>query len=230
MQDDYELVETQMNLLLSALHARGSLQTLMKEGSSGKASGMPQVHHCIRHAVFAVPAEVLAAEESSKGRRAVGFESESASSASSSLVSFAAAADASDATGSPPLQRSYRRVDLVVVPHQDRAAAVLGWSGSRQFERAIRYHTKGRLPGQLSCKTETQDTLAILETEGSPRWSRWASGPGQRWQLSQSGLHAVTCDSANVAISVQFSAKATSEEEIFQLLGLEYIPPTERNV
>jgi DNA polymerase mu len=33
-----------------------------------------------------------------------------------------------------------RRLDLTVIPHQDWAAAVLGWSGSTMFERALRLY------------------------------------------------------------------------------------------
>ncbi|XP_030598578.1 DNA-directed DNA/RNA polymerase mu isoform X2 [Archocentrus centrarchus] len=78
------------------------------------------------------------------------------------------------------------RVDLVVSPISQFAFAVLGWTGSKLFERELR---------------------------------RWA---GHEKDMSLSS-HAVFDNKQNRYL------RATSEEEIFAYLGLEYIPPSERN-
>ncbi|XP_049460426.1 DNA-directed DNA/RNA polymerase mu [Epinephelus fuscoguttatus] len=78
------------------------------------------------------------------------------------------------------------RVDLVVSPISQFAFALLGWTGSKLFERELR---------------------------------RWA---GHEKAMSLSS-HALYDNKQNKYL------RATSEEEIFAHLGLEYIPPTERN-
>jgi hypothetical protein len=187
-----------MALLLSALKERGVLALLMKEGSPGYARGTPPVHHCVKLAVFSLPA-----------------------------------AGAGAGAGAADAGRVFRRVDLVVVPHEDKAAAILAWSGSLMFEKALKYFVNGRAPGQLSCTTEVQRSLEELETVGSPTWSTWAmrDPPTQRWHLSQSGLHAVECDATTSTVTkVVGTFKPAHERDVFRVLGLEYIPPTERNV
>ncbi|KAM4719989.1 DNA-directed DNA/RNA polymerase mu [Anableps anableps] len=78
------------------------------------------------------------------------------------------------------------RVDLVVSPISQFAFALLGWTGSKLFERELR---------------------------------RWA---GHERGMSLSS-HALYDNKQGRYI------RASSEEEIFAHLGLEYIPPTERN-
>ncbi|XP_068430481.1 DNA-directed DNA/RNA polymerase mu [Clinocottus analis] len=78
------------------------------------------------------------------------------------------------------------RVDLVVSPIGQFAFALLGWTGSKLFERELR---------------------------------RWA-GHEKSMSLSSHALF----DNAQSRY-----LKASSEEEIFAHLGLEYIPPSERN-
>lgn len=78
------------------------------------------------------------------------------------------------------------RVDLVVSPYSQFAFALLGWTGSKLFERDLR---------------------------------RWA-GREKAMSLSSHALYH----------SIQGTyLRASSEEEIFAHLGLEYIPPCERN-
>ncbi|XP_067114151.1 DNA-directed DNA/RNA polymerase mu isoform X3 [Osmerus mordax] len=78
------------------------------------------------------------------------------------------------------------RVDLVVSPHSQFAFALLGWTGSKLFERDLR---------------------------------RWAKQE-KAMSLSSHALYN----------SIQGTyLRASSEEEIFAHLGLEYIPPSERN-
>ncbi|XP_070706506.1 DNA-directed DNA/RNA polymerase mu [Pempheris klunzingeri] len=78
------------------------------------------------------------------------------------------------------------RVDLVVSPISQFAFALLGWTGSKLFERELR---------------------------------RWA-GHEKAMSLSSHALYDNTQSRY---------LRATSEEEIFAHLGLEYIPPSERN-
>uniref|UniRef100_A0A3B4AWE6 DNA-directed DNA/RNA polymerase mu n=1 Tax=Periophthalmus magnuspinnatus TaxID=409849 RepID=A0A3B4AWE6_9GOBI len=78
------------------------------------------------------------------------------------------------------------RVDLVVSPISQFAFAVLGWTGSKLFERELR---------------------------------RWA-GQVKSMSLSSHALY----DNKQCKY-----LRATSEEEIFTHLGLEFIPPSERN-
>ncbi|XP_053303689.1 DNA-directed DNA/RNA polymerase mu isoform X2 [Pleuronectes platessa] len=78
------------------------------------------------------------------------------------------------------------RVDLVVSPFSQFAFALLGWTGSKLFERDLR---------------------------------RWA---GQEKAMSLNS-HALYDNTQKRYL------KATSEEEIFAHLGLEFIPPSERN-
>lgn len=78
------------------------------------------------------------------------------------------------------------RVDLVVSPISQFAFALLGWTGSKLFERELR---------------------------------RWA---GHEKAMSLSS-HALYDNKQNIYL------RATSEEEIFTHLGLEYIQPCERN-
>ncbi|XP_073334033.1 DNA-directed DNA/RNA polymerase mu [Pagrus major] len=78
------------------------------------------------------------------------------------------------------------RVDLVVSPISQFAFALLGWTGSKLFERELR---------------------------------RWA-GHEKNMSLSSHALY----DNKQRSY-----LRATSEEEIFAHLGLEFIPPSERN-
>uniref|UniRef100_A0A3P9MGC1 DNA-directed DNA/RNA polymerase mu n=1 Tax=Oryzias latipes TaxID=8090 RepID=A0A3P9MGC1_ORYLA len=85
-------------------------------------------------------------------------------------------------------QRAWRavRVDLVVSPISQFAFALLGWTGSKLFERELR---------------------------------RWA-GHERGMSLSSHALY----DNKQGAY-----LRAASEEEIFAHLGLEFVPPSERN-
>ncbi|KAM4634992.1 DNA-directed DNA/RNA polymerase mu isoform 2-T2 [Polymixia lowei] len=91
-----------------------------------------------------------------------------------------------DRTDSEPKPRRAVRVDLVVSPKSQFAFALLGWTGSKLFERDLR---------------------------------RWA-GHEKAMSLSSHALY----DSKQKRY-----LRASSEEEIFAHLGLDYIPPSERN-
>lgn len=78
------------------------------------------------------------------------------------------------------------RVDIIVAPRSQWAFALLGWTGSRQFERSIRLWATKK-------KGMTLSSHALIDDR-----------TGQAFQ-------------------------AESEEEIFKLLGLDYIEPSFRN-
>ncbi|XP_072122500.1 DNA-directed DNA/RNA polymerase mu isoform X2 [Mobula birostris] len=78
------------------------------------------------------------------------------------------------------------RVDLVVVPYSQYAYALLGWTGSRLFERDLRRYAK-----RLKNMSLSSHSLFDIEQNAF--------------------------------------LPAATEEEIFVHLGLEYIPPHERN-
>uniref|UniRef100_A0A3B3VPZ3 DNA-directed DNA/RNA polymerase mu n=1 Tax=Poecilia latipinna TaxID=48699 RepID=A0A3B3VPZ3_9TELE len=83
------------------------------------------------------------------------------------------------------------RVDLVVSPISQFAFALLGWTGSKLFERELR---------------------------------RWA-GHEKGMSLSSHALY----DNKQLSCLQGRYIRASSEEEIFAHLGLEFIPPNERN-
>ncbi|XP_068128490.1 DNA-directed DNA/RNA polymerase mu [Hyperolius riggenbachi] len=78
------------------------------------------------------------------------------------------------------------RVDLVVTPHSEYPYALLGWTGSKHFERELRRFT----------------------------WDK------KKLTLNSHGLH----DAGKKCF-----ISATSEEDIFTYLGLQYVPPSDRN-
>ncbi|XP_014378915.1 DNA-directed DNA/RNA polymerase mu isoform X1 [Alligator sinensis] len=78
------------------------------------------------------------------------------------------------------------RLDLVVVPHSQLPFALLGWTGSRHFERELRRFARHKRE-------------MVLNSHGLYNMQQGTFLP------------------------------ASSEEEIFQHLGLDYIPPTLRN-
>ncbi|PWN38563.1 Nucleotidyltransferase [Meira miltonrushii] len=79
----------------------------------------------------------------------------------------------------------YRRVDIILGPWETHGAAVLGWTGSRQFERDIRL---------------------LAKHKGFTFHSTGLVHQGERAPLS-----------------------TPQEEDIFEILGLEYMPPRLRN-
>ncbi|KAL7981337.1 hypothetical protein Chor_002233 [Crotalus horridus] len=82
--------------------------------------------------------------------------------------------------------RTAVRVDLVVTPFSQFPFALLGWTGSRNFERDLRRFSKRE----------------------------------KKMTLNSHGLY---------HLEQKIFLPAASEEEIFQHLGLEYLPPEERN-
>ncbi|GAA6003631.1 hypothetical protein JCM10207_003518 [Rhodosporidiobolus poonsookiae] len=81
---------------------------------------------------------------------------------------------------------TFRRVDLIVTGWSNFGVALLGWTGSTQFERDLRTHAKAKNIKLDSGGLRTQDTDEPI-------------------------------------------AVGSSEEDVFRVLGLEYIDPTLRN-
>ncbi|XP_039264433.2 DNA-directed DNA/RNA polymerase mu-like [Styela clava] len=79
-----------------------------------------------------------------------------------------------------------RRVDLIVVPYSQFPFAVLGWTGSKHFEREIRRYSKSE----------------------------------KQIVLTSHGMY---------TLEGKQNIPASSEKEIFELLGLEYQDPEDRN-
>ena len=57
-----------------------------------------------------------------------------------------------------------------------------------------------------------------------------ASGPGERWQLTQKGLARVIHPARGETPIVQERKFVESEEELFEFLGLKYLEPWEREM
>ncbi|XP_044135157.1 DNA-directed DNA/RNA polymerase mu-like isoform X1 [Bufo gargarizans] len=95
-------------------------------------------------------------------------------------------AESGDFTSSGACTWRAVRVDLVVAPYEEYPYALLGWTGSKHFERELR------------------------------RFS-WHE---KNLSLNSHGLYNT---------EKECSIPATSEEEIFALLGLQYVPPPYRN-
>ncbi|KAK9532187.1 hypothetical protein VZT92_009585 [Zoarces viviparus] len=142
-----------------------------KDGPARPPSNMDRFERC--YSIFKLPEEARrGGEEARRGAE----EAEPCS----------GAAAASQVKGEGPKPWRAVRVDLVVSPISQFAFALLGWTGSKLFERELR---------------------------------RWA-GHEKAMSLSSHALY----DNKQSRY-----LRASSEEEIFAHLGLEYVPPSERN-
>ncbi|XP_018411317.1 PREDICTED: DNA-directed DNA/RNA polymerase mu [Nanorana parkeri] len=101
-------------------------------------------------------------------------------------VSSGVARSIGDSSGvSSPIWKAVR-VDLVVTPYSEYPYALLGWTGSKHFERELRRFS-------LQEKKMTLSSHGLFDGD------------------------------------TKCSIAATSEEEIFAYLGLDYVPPSDRN-
>ena len=111
------------------------------------------------------------------------------------------------------LEGKARRVDLVVVPPRHWAYALLGWSGSTQFERSIKDFTKNVYKGP---RGDTRHNL--IENN-------------LRYYLSNSML-ALVSKRQNQEVEeydiVQRYDHCKTERDIFDMLGLRYLEPWQR--
>ncbi|ELW49303.1 DNA nucleotidylexotransferase [Tupaia chinensis] len=105
------------------------------------------------------------------------------------------------------------RVDLVMCPYERHAFALLGWTGSRQFERDLRRYA-------------THERKMMLDNHALYDKTKFCEGY----------LHCVHTEMLRkVPECLPFLCfqrvflKAESEEDIFAHLGLDYIEPWERN-
>uniref|UniRef100_A0A8I6AFP2 DNA nucleotidylexotransferase n=1 Tax=Rattus norvegicus TaxID=10116 RepID=A0A8I6AFP2_RAT len=96
------------------------------------------------------------------------------------------------------------RVDLVMCPYERRAFALLGWTGSRQFERDLRRYATHERKMMLDNHALYDKTKTVTV---SPLYGKM-SKPQE---------------------ALRVFLEAESEEEIFAHLGLDYIEPWERN-
>ena len=114
--------------------------------------------------------------------------------------------------------RPLRHVDLLVVPYHQRAFWLLGWTGSREFERLLRGYVKDEL-GKLLFGAGTSVVLKLTNTA----------------LCTADDEHVVTKHGALVPAAhmqrdyVDARAYPESEEELFAPLRLPYRSPAERN-
>ncbi|BDA49904.1 probable DNA polymerase lambda at C-terminar half [Coccomyxa sp. Obi] len=103
-----------------------------------------------------------------------------------------------------------RRMDVIIAPPAERAACILGWTGSRQYLRFLRQYAADRGMHLNSHRIMRRDgsRAIIVPDEGPPldrdRVPRWPPGWGP-------------------------GRTVETEADIFELLGLPYRPPHERN-
>ena len=111
-----------------------------------------------------------------------------------------------------------RHVDLLVVPYHQRAFWLLGWTGSREFERLLRGYVKDEL-AKLLFGAGTTVVLKLTNT---------ALGTAD-------DAHVLTKHGALVPAAhmqrdyIDARAYPETEEELFALLRLPYRSPAERN-
>jgi len=94
-----------------------------------------------------------------------------------------------------------RRVDLVFVPSYQWPFALLGWSGSQEFEKSIRNYT-----------TKVFKDSHLEKHEGC------------EWHLNSNSLSLIRKHDGKSVIY----AHCKTEQDIFEFLGLKYLPPSQR--
>ncbi len=112
-----------------------------------------------------------------------------------------------------------RHVDLLVVPYHQRAFWLLGWTGSREFERILRGYVKNELgtlllgPQGAGVKLKLTNTALGTEDDTAVVNKHGALIPAGRLQDDYIGQ----------------AAYPETEQELFALLRLPYREPNERN-
>ena len=112
-----------------------------------------------------------------------------------------------------------RHVDLLVVPYHQRAFWLLGWTGSREFERILRGYVKKELgtlllgPQGAGVKLKLTNTALGTEDDSAVVNKHGALIPAGRLQDDYIGQ----------------AAYPETEQELFALLRLPYREPNERN-
>jgi len=122
--------------------------------------------------------------------------------------------------GTPPHQY-LRRLDLCFLPPEHWSFALLGWTGSKQFEKDIRTYAK---------------SLTHNDNPFSWKGRSYDLKPGESWKLSQKCLRKTWGDKSDpkeLKGGVETgdcldSTVLTTEEEIFQFLHLDYLAPHQR--
>lgn len=143
---------------------------------------------------------------------------------------------------SPTVPSAFRHIDLVLTPPSIRAHSLLGWSGSRNFQRSFREyvghcHEKNWLDAG-GCPIVGVRGWDLNPTTGNrvypPVFGRKLDHQNhEHWHWSQSGLHIVVGASTSknnpiVYVYEEDNAHLRTEEDIFSFFKLEYRPPHER--
>ena len=123
-----------------------------------------------------------------------------------------------------PSKQVLRQVDIVVATPDQYAAAVLAWTGSRQFERDLRDYAKKVLHITYTYYyyySGPVDQLVAYKAYSSVR-SYPLLFTKQEKRLAVKG-HAIFNENSGEPLTIK------SEEDAFKLLGIPYIEPSMRN-
>ena len=126
----------------------------------------------------------------------------------------------------------FRRVDIVVVPPRHWVFAVLGWTGTTFFERTIRSYVDGKFTDATCHSLEHRSGNVVAKPnryrENDPKFRI-------QWKLNNKMLVKVKmCGSKCIEIVNDGTTSGrpdfNTEQELFKFLGLEYLPPHEREM
>ncbi|KAJ8602226.1 hypothetical protein CTAYLR_003664 [Chrysophaeum taylorii] len=136
---------------------------------------------------------------------------------------------------------AFRHVDVVLAPPSIWAHALLGWSGSRNFQRSIREFTS-------HCHDHNWRDTKGIEIKGKRGWNLDANGERtfpavegraldlrrrEHWHWSQAGLFIVSGSTTSkdrpiLHLYEEDNAHFQKEADIFHFFGLDYRAPRER--
>lgn len=146
-----------------------------------------------------------------------------------------------------------RRIDIMMIPQDSWAYAVVGWTGSKQYLRFMRTHAgncnmflnshflmrRVRMPGGggiavLRVPEEAPPVDANLKEFWPPGWAPLVTtGANTAGDLNEQGLTDAAEEAVNVKADkgavVGSERQAKTEEDLFQLLGIPYREPHERD-
>lgn len=139
---------------------------------------------------------------------------------------------------SPTVPSAFRHVDVVFSPRSNYAHALLGWSGSRNFQRSLREYAS-RCHQKDWQETGGKEVKGIRGWNLSPNQERLSVVHGRRlerdehWHWSQSGISICTGASTSkenpiVHVYEEDSSGFQTEKDIFDFFHLDYRSPEER--
>lgn len=104
----------------------------------------------------------------------------------------------------------FRRMDIIIIPPEEWGFAELGWTGSRTFLRFLRQHAKdlGMFLNSHALLIKTDQQSYLVPDEHAPRRKNGRVAWPDGWHPGR---------------------KVCLEKDVFELLGVPYHPPHERN-